>query len=109
MTRTIRVVSGPSSGSRPSSELWIRQADAPDVFKSIPLTTSTVAPQQPELSSENRPHLSRSDSRPSSELCIQQTNATDDSKSVSVHISSVAVIYLELSTENRERLSRWNE
>eukprot|EP00959_Pyramimonas_sp_CCMP1952_P446427 9347042-Pyramimonas_sp.AAC.1 len=35
-TRTIRIVSRPSSGSRPSSELGIRQADAPDVSKSIP-------------------------------------------------------------------------
>eukprot|EP00959_Pyramimonas_sp_CCMP1952_P037660 788768-Pyramimonas_sp.AAC.1 len=38
---------GPSSGSRQSSELCIRQADAPDVFKSIPVITSHASPLQP--------------------------------------------------------------
>eukprot|EP00959_Pyramimonas_sp_CCMP1952_P385770 8084996-Pyramimonas_sp.AAC.1 len=39
---------GPSSNSRPSSELSILQADASDLFKSISVTTSTVAKPEPE-------------------------------------------------------------
>eukprot|EP00959_Pyramimonas_sp_CCMP1952_P315391 6601074-Pyramimonas_sp.AAC.1 len=51
---------GTSSGSRKSSELRIRKADAPDVSKSISVITSHAAsPLQPELSAENRQHLSR--------------------------------------------------
>eukprot|EP00959_Pyramimonas_sp_CCMP1952_P039766 831821-Pyramimonas_sp.AAC.1 len=34
---------GPSSSSRPSSELWDRPTDAPDVCESIPVTRNTVA------------------------------------------------------------------
>eukprot|EP00959_Pyramimonas_sp_CCMP1952_P070825 1478928-Pyramimonas_sp.AAC.1 len=59
MTQQYEKFREPSSGSRPSSEFWIRQTDAPDVLKSIPETTSTVAPLEPELSAENRQHLSR--------------------------------------------------
>ncbi len=104
-------------GSRPSSELWIRQADAPDLFKSIPVTTSTVAPlsaswlkktdstsQDDSTNTNNFVILDRAANR------VQRfelsTNATDDSEFVSVNISSVAVLELELSTENREFLSR---
>eukprot|EP00959_Pyramimonas_sp_CCMP1952_P304142 6365565-Pyramimonas_sp.AAC.1 len=79
MTRILRTVRGSSSGSRPSSELSIRAADAPDVSLSTPVTTSRRAPLQPELSTE--PTVSGN--RPNSELWIQQTNATDDSESVS--------------------------
>eukprot|EP00959_Pyramimonas_sp_CCMP1952_P428675 8978526-Pyramimonas_sp.AAC.1 len=35
----------------------MRQGDASDVFESIPVTTSTAVPLQPELSAGNRQHL----------------------------------------------------
>eukprot|EP00959_Pyramimonas_sp_CCMP1952_P223219 4666588-Pyramimonas_sp.AAC.1 len=90
MTRTIRAVLRPSSGSRPSSELWITQANAPDVFKSIHVTTSTVAPYRKPTAPLKMTRTIRI--VPSSELWIQQTNTTDDYELVSVRISSVAVI-----------------
>eukprot|EP00959_Pyramimonas_sp_CCMP1952_P201903 4222081-Pyramimonas_sp.AAC.1 len=52
-TRIIEQFRGSSSSSRPSSELWIRPTDAPDVCKSISVTRSTVAIPQHELSAEN--------------------------------------------------------
>eukprot|EP00959_Pyramimonas_sp_CCMP1952_P035813 749743-Pyramimonas_sp.AAC.1 len=44
---------------RVQTSLSMRQADAPDVSKSIPVITSPVAPLQPEFSAEYRQHLSR--------------------------------------------------
>eukprot|EP00959_Pyramimonas_sp_CCMP1952_P081380 1700420-Pyramimonas_sp.AAC.1 len=62
----------------------MRQADASDVCESTPVITSPAVPQQPELSAENRQHLSEETyssfadlmgSRPSSELWIRQADA----------------------------------
>eukprot|EP00959_Pyramimonas_sp_CCMP1952_P449421 9410222-Pyramimonas_sp.AAC.1 len=59
MTRAIRIVCGPSSSSRPSSDLCMPQAEAPDVSELVSVITSLAAPLQPDLSTENRQHLSR--------------------------------------------------
>eukprot|EP00959_Pyramimonas_sp_CCMP1952_P158742 3320384-Pyramimonas_sp.AAC.1 len=50
---------GCRSSSRPSSELWVRRTDAPDVSNSIPVTSSTLALPQHDLSTENREHFPR--------------------------------------------------
>eukprot|EP00959_Pyramimonas_sp_CCMP1952_P386970 8109785-Pyramimonas_sp.AAC.1 len=42
-----------------SSDLCMRQADAPDVSQSVSLITRPVAPLQPELSGGKGQHLSR--------------------------------------------------
>eukprot|EP00959_Pyramimonas_sp_CCMP1952_P177888 3717815-Pyramimonas_sp.AAC.1 len=59
MTRIIEQFRGSRSSSRPSSELSVRQTDAPDHWKSIPVTSSSLALPQHDFSTENREHFSR--------------------------------------------------
>eukprot|EP00959_Pyramimonas_sp_CCMP1952_P424851 8898888-Pyramimonas_sp.AAC.1 len=57
MTRTIRIVSQTQFGQQTEFRALTSKTDAPDVSKLITVTTSTLAPVQLELSSENRQHL----------------------------------------------------
>eukprot|EP00959_Pyramimonas_sp_CCMP1952_P011446 240242-Pyramimonas_sp.AAC.1 len=59
MTRIIQQFRGSRSSSRLSSELSVRRTDAPDVSNLIPVTSSTLAFPQHDLSTENREHFSR--------------------------------------------------
>eukprot|EP00959_Pyramimonas_sp_CCMP1952_P318563 6665634-Pyramimonas_sp.AAC.1 len=50
---------GPGSSSRPSPDLSTQQTSAPDASESGSVSTSSGAFLQPELTAENRQHLSR--------------------------------------------------
>eukprot|EP00959_Pyramimonas_sp_CCMP1952_P055067 1150971-Pyramimonas_sp.AAC.1 len=58
MIRIIQRFGKSRSSGRPSSGS-VRRTDAADVSKSIPMTSSTVARPQHDLSAENREHFSR--------------------------------------------------
>eukprot|EP00959_Pyramimonas_sp_CCMP1952_P168667 3523861-Pyramimonas_sp.AAC.1 len=60
MQRTNAPGQSASVSVRISSAAPLAQADAPAVYKSVPVITSPLATLQPELSAENRQHLSRS-------------------------------------------------
>eukprot|EP00959_Pyramimonas_sp_CCMP1952_P306841 6422031-Pyramimonas_sp.AAC.1 len=59
MTRIIQQFRGSRSSRRSRSELSVRRTDESNVSKSIPVTSSTVALPQHDLSTENREHFSR--------------------------------------------------